>query len=235
MSDLWDWIDAEAERVGYKNDAELARAIGVSNGTLSNARYVCAQGVTFTPGRECRRPSILASMVEIPVWDYVSSLISADDVIARAREIGRDRIDADETGKRLAEIDAELARLNAKIDGLLERFGDDDTLADNLTRKIDDIKARVSALATERETLTCSANEAEYQRIAVDALEAQLSKIRKLLKSPTVEVKRKILEAVELKAVVIIDDMGRRWADVETLLGGARLPLVKPNQKAARD
>ena len=201
----------------------------------SNARYVCGQGGASVPDRTCYRPSIQAAVVESAVWDYVSSLISADDVIARAREIGRERIAADETGKRLAEIDAELSRLNAKIDGLLERFGDDDALADNVTRKIDDIKARVSALATERESLTGTATDAEYQRIALDALEAQLVKIRRLLKSPTTEVKRKIIEAVETRVTVLTDEMGRRWADVETLLGDSRLPLVKPTTGRPRN
>ena len=155
--------------------------------------------------------------------------------IARAREIGRERIAADETGKRLAEIDAELARLNSKIDGLLERFGDDDTLADNVTRKIDEIKVRVSALSTERESLTGTATDAEYQRIALDALEAQLVKIRRLLKSPTTEVKRKIIEAVETRVTVLTDEMGRRLADVETLLGDSRLPLLKPQTGRPRN
>ena len=180
----------------------------------SNARYVCGQGGASVPDRTCYRPSIQAAVVESAVWDYVASLISADDVIARAREIGRERIAADETGKRLAEIDAELARLNAKID---------------------EIKARVSALATERESLTGTATDAEYQRIALDALEAQLVKIRRILKQPTTEVKRKIIEAVETRVVVLTDEMGRRLADVETLLGDSRLPLLKPQTGRPRN
>ncbi len=179
----------------------------------------CADGA-------CGAPTYRADDVDLAVWEWVCALISdparvlagyreaqanLDErhALLRAQIESAEALDAEHSARLDSLIEARaMARADAVKQALDARIDETGRLIDDLTRKRVDLAARLA-----EETITDATIDA-----ALDEIAAVQEELEDITRADDFTTKRRLIDALNIRATLRITEAGERWADIHWCL-----------------
>lgn len=171
------------------------------------ARYMCSDSTIKTVGRRCRK-NIMAHLLDPHVVDYIKWSVS-DEALALglAYNETRDNHAAIDAPDRIANINADIAKLERSIDRLMHSFGLGD---DTAKRHIEAARASIADLERERLKLLNENAEREARQQLRASVSEQVREMREyLLHYGSHELTRELVKKLEIRVQMGVDQAGR--------------------------
>ena len=193
-------------------------------------RYVCTSRNLPAVLRECRYGKVYANSIEPIIWDHLRSLLSDEQLSSGAGVAGRRAAkQRAQSAGRLDEIERKLARLRNQVRQLMGRFGDDETLAAIAEEEIRARARDIQGLELERDELLQDNETAEIDAARRANLLANRAALREMIDDPDEQVRRRAIEALEVRVKMEIDGQAGRAIVVSCLLAAPKRFKVRHN------
>lgn len=171
--------------------------------------YRCNQASKPKARRTCPVHSIVGNLAEPPVWAYTLSAIDqANDDVTHAQKRAADA-KADTT--QIAALEADIARLNKRIENLLAKFGDssDAVVLAAVERQVADASQQIKKLSNRRDELADSERRAALAAARRASILENIDSYRALAAHADFDEKRSLFKALDLTVTLSVEKGGR--------------------------
>jgi DNA invertase Pin-like site-specific DNA recombinase len=205
-------LHCACDRLLYGHSAAASRTTGY----IWRA-YQCSAMAIAKDYRDCVVQPINAVYVDDLLWKYVRSLLSPEFLEESLRYLNAQAVTAPETSAQLAQWDDKLNRLQAKIDRLINEFGEtsDEKLAADVRRQISLARAEFDQATGERAKLEHVWNRQVAIESEREVLASQIEQLARKIDAADFPVKRNILDILDVRGKLHFDERGERWLAVE--------------------
>lgn len=178
----------------------------------------------------CDRASIhyRADFVDPIIWDWIVSLLTKPDLLKQGLETfyAEKEQDAAPLRDRLNIVEKLITDESIKLDRLLELYLSGDFDKDILAARKSRLETKITALQQEETELQMLLADQAISRDQIDAVLQFGEEITKELTSqPTIEMKRYILNTIDLQVWLGMSEDGERYIRIQCGLGNNVLPL----------
>lgn len=208
------------------------RAMGGHYTQQNGIFYQCNQSSIRKEKRDCPVHFVTATQVEKPVWAYVVSAIEhADEDIAQAQKAAGD---AESDAGQIKTLEAEIARLNKRVDTLLARFGDsaDAVVLGAVERQVADTSAQIKKLSDRRNELADGERRQALKSAARSSVLSNIRTYRELAQRADFDDKRALFTAIDLQVVLSVEPGGRFLVISSSIAKTKRLKLKWSKRQA---
>lgn len=181
--------------------------------------YRCRRQVHLTHLPDCKAKRIRADMADCAVWEWLSSILTEDDLLLRGlrRMADQDAFENQPKRQRLETVQELIPEIESSIKGLvgdLAALKDvSDIARDTIREHIKDKGKLLSSLTEERDRLAAVLERLELTPEVEARILADAAKLRGGMHKANHQTKRFYLDRLDLRAQLREDDAGR-WLDV---------------------
>jgi len=157
---------------------------------------------------QCNMPTFSGRLVDENVWEWVKNkLLHADNyangMVYYCEEQNKN---ASRSEGMLRSIDAQIAAVQAQLDRLIDLYLSGDIPKDNYTYRKMKFEEAIATLEDERKLVVKQQPSAPLQSDLIQQLKQYFEKIRNRLRDATFEAKRKVIELLNVRGTLAIEN-----------------------------
>jgi site-specific DNA recombinase len=186
--------------------------------------YRCSSQIGKLVKGRCTSPHFRADDVDAEVWAQTKELLTNPGDVLRAYQKAQRRQNAEQTaiGEQISIIDEQIAGHNATIDNLLDarKSVTSDTLKRKLDADADRIAGLIDDLTKRQTTLEQKLHDTTITDQHIASVTEKLKDAHSLVAEAegNPDAQRKLIEFLNLRAVLRVDEAKDRWVDIQFLL-----------------
>lgn len=213
------------------------RAMSGGQGHGEADKYRCSARKADPRRTTCRETPVLLGLADQVVWGWLEGLLASAEALEAGLAEAAARRAAGEVlqRQRLEALAGEIEQAERRVRRLGTLFADTPAgpAAEVLRREVLDLAAERERLEGERGRLEAELARAEIPEIERRALRALAAEVREELQAPSFDLQRELLGALDLQALLRVDDAGR-WLDVTCAIAPGDLAPGAPVRTALR-
>jgi len=197
--------------------------------------YRCSSQIGKLVKGKCNAPHFRVDDVDAEVWAQTKELLTNPTEVLRAYRTAQQQQQKQQSSlqEQIDIIDEQIAGYNAEIDNLLDaRKGvTSDTLKKRYDAQADDLAVLIDRLTARRATLVQQVHDTTITDEHIAGVAEQLKDAHALVAEAegNPQAQRKLIEFLNLRAVLRVDDAGEKWVDIKFILS------VYPRRIAKKD
>ena len=207
------------------------RAVGRCSAE-SGDRYRCTSLNLAVDSRVCTYGKVYKSSVEPVVWAHLHDILQPVKLEQGAKRVEQRALHPVKRGRatsRFDEIEREIERLKNKIATLMDNFSDDDTLAAIAAEKMRTMSHEIQELELERGELQENRRDAVIDAAARASAVENAPVLLAMVDDPDEEVRRRVLDALNVRVEMRSGSNGQRGIVIETVFGRSRIIPIRHN------